>query len=146
MTQLRAMALVLALSSGCATTSGRDWLRSPIEERGEPRASEVVAVEAAPEARPRLSHTVTLGESYAAATPKSGHGAPSVAAVQVNVQTQVPMFVSSHHGGYGYGYGYGNFGVGSVVTPARASRGSAASQKVGADFPPVPDYGPPAMR
>ncbi|RYZ09859.1 MAG: hypothetical protein EOO73_02975 [Myxococcales bacterium] len=145
MRQLRALAVLPLLLSGCAATSGREWLNSPIEERAHPSAVDVMKTELPADSRPRLSHTVTLGESYAALPPRSSGTGASAAPVQVNVQTQVPVVVNNYGGGYGYGYGYG-YGAG-YVAPARASRSNAAaSQKVGADFPAVPDYGPPAMR
>jgi len=96
---------------------------------------------AAPEARPRLSHTVTLGETYASALAPPVGVAPTT---QVNVTTHVPVTINNW--GYGYGYGYGG------VTASRASvvtvpvRAATSDQKVGADFPKVPDYGPRALK
>jgi hypothetical protein len=149
MVQLRAIMGFAACLAGCAGTSGREWLSAPIEERTTPRFTEVGNISEATESRPRLSHTVTLGETYGApATPPSTSSAPSGATVQVNVQTQVPVTVN-HYGGYGYGgYGYG-YGAGypaGTLAPGRATRSAAASQKVGADFPPIVSYGPRAMK
>lgn len=140
----------LALS-GCATTSGSEWLNSPIDAQGQ-GTSEATTLpsEPAPEARPRLSHTVTLGESYADARGTSAVPVGDAAPVQVNVHTQVPVIVNNY-GGYGYGgYAYGGYGYGYGVS-ARATGSSArvthaSDVKVGADFPAVPDYGPRAMK
>lgn len=150
MSRLPAIALWAVLLSGCATTSGREWLNSPIEERGHPSGAQVVAMEEPIEARPRLRKTVTLGETYAVAPQRSAGAAPSGApSVQVNVQT--PVTVNNYGGGYGYGgYGYGynyrtGYGYGTRTTVG-ATRSSAPSQKVGADWPAIPSYGPPAMR
>lgn len=107
-------------------------------------AADPIAGEVTTAARPRLSHTVTLGETYATAPEPLSGVAASGAPIQVHVQTQVPVVVNNW-GGYGYGYGYTS-GVGRVSAPVRAARASSASQQVGTDFPAVPDYGPPAMR
>jgi hypothetical protein len=105
-----------------------------------------------PRARPRLSHTVTLGETYGGeATPAvSSRGTPA----QVNVHTHVPVVVNNYggygygYGGYGYGYGGNGYGYGRAAAPrTTGSRTtSAAPIKVGGDFPPPPDYGPRAFR
>jgi hypothetical protein len=145
MTALRAlMALSLALSS-CASTSGHDWLNSPIEQRAEPPVVRAEQIETVAESRPRLSHTVTLGESYATeATPDAAYALAGGAAVQVNVHTQVPVIINNM-GGYGFGYGYPYaYGAGSFAAPVRTTR--TAPPKVGADFPVPPDYGPPALK
>lgn len=144
MMALRALALFGIVLSGCATTSGRDWLNSPIEERAQPSTVEVAGAEAPPDARPRLNHTVTLGESYAVAPQRTSAAPSGGSSVHVNVQT--PVVVNNYGGGYGYGYSYGYGSRVGSFAPVRATRSAAPSQKVGADFPPVPDYGPPAMR
>lgn len=140
------MALSLALS-GCASTSGHEWLNSPLDQRAETWTVSVAQAEPAPDVRPRLSHTVTLGETYPAAYDAAAPVGPP--GVQVNVNTQV----INNMGGYGYGYGYGGYGYGSSyargsrasVAPVRATR-SAPPTKVGSDFPAPPDYGPRALR
>jgi hypothetical protein len=142
------------LLSGCATTSGREWLDSPIDVATPvPEAAAIVEAPAPTEARPRLRQTITLGESYAVS---AGPSAAPVGnpAVQVNVHTQVPVFINNP-AGYGYGgYGYGPYGYdrgassyrpGSWGGPGRATTHGAA-QKVGADFPAPPDYGPRALK
>jgi len=135
------MVLCLALSS-CAATGGRDWLNSPIDERAEPVTTGAIQLEIVASARPRLSHTVTLGESYyvSEGTAVAPGAAP---AVQVNVSTPV---VVNNYGGYGYGYGFypSTFGARSVAAPVRATYSAAV--KVGSDFPAPPDYGPRALK
>jgi len=137
------LALGVALS-GCASTSGHEWLDSPVEQRAEAWAVSAPPPQAADESRPRLSHTVTLGESYAAEPVYGDPAAP--APVQVNVSTPV---IINNYGGYGVGYGYGfgspyGYAGGRVASPVRAAR--SAAPKVGADFPAPPDYGPRALR
>jgi hypothetical protein len=139
--------LGLALS-GCATTSGREWLDSPIDaSTAVPETASVVEVPVAAESRPRLRQTITLGESYATS---AGPSAAPVGnpAVQVNVTTQVPVFINNP-AGYGYGgYGYAapySYRGRSFGRPARATT-RGAELKVGADFPAPPDYGPRALK
>ena len=143
MTELRALLVVSLACAGCATTSGREWLSSPLDEHAELQAEVLQAPPAESEPRPRLSHIVTLGETYVAeATPAAVSGGPPV---QVNVHTQVPIVINNYGG---YGYGYGGYGYGAAApsraTPARTT--SAAPTKVGGDFPAPPDYGPRALR
>ncbi|HEX2876912.1 MAG TPA: hypothetical protein VHP33_36920 [Polyangiaceae bacterium] len=140
MTELRALLVVSLACAGCATTGGHDWLSSPVEERAELRAEVLEAPPSPSESRPRLSQTVTLGETYGTgATPAASSGGP---AMQVNVHTQVPVVINNYSG-YGYGYGYGS--VAPVrAAPARATSG--APTKVGGDFPAPPDYGPRALK
>lgn len=114
-----------------------------MDERAELRAEVLETPPSPSESRPRLSHTVTLGETYVTeATRAAPHGGP---AVQVNVHTQVPVVINNYSGyGYGgYGYGYGSVAP-SRATPARATSG--APTKVGGDFPAPPDYGPRALK
>lgn len=145
MSAIPAVVILSVVVSGCASTSGRDWLNSPIDERAPPTVLATTSTEPPSAPRPRLSHTVTLGETYASA-PEPVSPVASGASVQVNVQTQVPVVVN-HFGGYGYGYGYSyGSGGGSFSTPVRVGRAASAAQQVGADFPAVRDYGPRAMR
>jgi len=145
------MLLSLALS-GCATTSGRDWLDAPLDPRSATSAPNDVASATADEpieARPRLRHTVTLGETFEA-PPEVLVGAAAGPSVQVNVST--PVYVSTPAYGYGYGYGgygatsrgAGYYGYGGRVSGAPVRGG--APTKVGGDFPAPPDYGPRALR
>jgi hypothetical protein len=137
--------LLLSLSlAGCASTSGNDWLNSPVE--AQPRVFETaeVASEAAPAPRPRLSHTVTLGESYDY-SPRNVAAAPGAPPFQVNVHT--PVTVNNYVGGYNYG-SYGAYGYGitarSSGTSAHVSGG--VPTQVGGDFPAPADYGPRAYK
>ncbi|HXK18328.1 MAG TPA: hypothetical protein VNG33_11025 [Polyangiaceae bacterium] len=145
MSELRAvLALSLALS-GCASTSGHEWLNSPLDQQAQASAVSASQMDVAPDARPRLSHTVTLGESYTAeAHPAAQYAAPPV---QVNVNTQVINNMGGYGYSYGYGYGASAYGYGSRATlaPVRTTTRSTES-KVGADFPAPPDYGPRALR
>ena len=133
----------------CAATSGQDWLSSPLDAQAQPSLASVETLDApSSDSRPRLAHTVTLGESYESAARSPGTAPP--AAVQVNVSTQVPVIINNW-GGYGYGtsgyggYGYGSYGARSISGAARTTT-RAASPQVGADFPPPPDYGPRALK
>jgi len=149
--------LLILSSSGCASTSGREWLEAPIEPRASALPSEHPitapdAAVAAVDSRPRLQHTVTLGETY-----EIEQTAPAAAgpAVQVNVTAHIPVVVASPVGyGYGYAYGYApSYGYGAARGYARVSAAGApvrstpsAPQKVDGDFPAPPDYGPRALR
>ena len=133
---------------GCATTSGRDWLDAPIEPRAAVSAQADVAsttVEEPIEARPRLRHTVTLGEVFEP-PPQALLVAAGGPSVQVNVST--PVYVSTP--AYGYGYGYTTrssaYGYGGRVSGAPVRSAPSAPTKVGGDFPAPPDYGPRALR
>jgi hypothetical protein len=144
MTCARALLVLGLAQAGCAATTGQEWLNAPVEPQTTLLPPSVETTEATPEAPQRLNHTVTLGESYAA-YPAHAASAPGAPAVQVNVPV-----VINNYAGYGPAYGYIPYGSGSygargiVGAPIRASSG--ASQKVGADFPAVPDYGPRAMK
>jgi hypothetical protein len=143
MAELRALLLISLACAGCAATSGHDWLSSPIEPRPELTAQVSEAPLAEIEPRPRLSHSITLGESYTTdAAPAASSGSPTV---QVNVHTQVPIVINNYGG---YGYGYGGYGYGRAATPhATPTRAtSAMPTKVGGDFPAPPDYGPRALK
>jgi hypothetical protein len=151
MANLRALLVVGLACAGCATTTERSWLSSPIATRADVYAEVAEAPAATTEPRPRLSHTVTLGETYVGeAKPAVSGGSPPV---QVNVHTQVPIVVNNYsgygygYGGYGYGgYGYGGYGRAAAPRTSGSRTTSAAPIKVGGDFPPPPDYGPRALR
>jgi hypothetical protein len=145
MTEPLALLLLGLASLGCASTSGQDWLSTPLDAQTLLAPDRVDTSEAVVEARPRLAHTVTLGESYESAAVSPGVAGPPP--VQVNVNTQVPVIINNW-GGYGYGYGaygYGSYGAHSVSAPVRTTTRSTAT-KVGADFPAPPDYGPRALK
>lgn len=139
--------LVLGLAqASCAATSGQEWLNAPVEPSRALLPPSAETTEPVSQAPPRLSHTVTLGESYSVAPPPAAAGLVGGPAVQVNV----PVVINNYAGygsAYGYGgyvaYGRGSYGARGIVAPVRAT---GAAQKVGADFPAVPDYGPRAMK
>lgn len=144
-----AVLLLAASLPSCATTSGRDWLEAPIEPRTSftQRAAALTVVDETPEARPRLRHTVTLGESYVAA-PEGTAPATAGSAVQVNVTNNIPIVVNQP-AGYGYGYGFApgytyRAERGASGPPVRAT--PSMPTKVGGDFPSPPDYGPRALK
>jgi hypothetical protein len=131
--------------AGCATSGGHDWLSSPIDAHVGSHADVVAFPATEMEPRPRLSHTVTLGETYAG---EATRAAPSGGSpVEVSVHTQVPIVINNY-GGYGYGFGGYGYGYGRGAMPRSASRRatSAAPLKVGGDFPAPPDHGPRALR
>ncbi len=113
-----------------------------------------------PPSRPRLTHTITLGEAWAA-SPSAAHagsttlGAPTVVIQnQVSVVNQAPTYV----GGYGYGGIPGTGGVRAPVSSSSSSGGSwgttgweGASGRpapagqtpgVAGNWAPPPSYGP----
>jgi len=152
MSEPRAIFVVIWIVLGCANTSGNEWLNSPVDQQPPVERSAAYENEVeqrAPEQRPRLSHTVTLGESYADAAPSAAPAGNAPPAVQVNVHTPV---IVNNYGGYSYGYGSWSY-----ARPARASgelRIGATTQapargmptQVGGNFPAPPDYGPKAFR
>lgn len=149
---MRAISLLAVLApalASCATTSGQDWLNSPLDEQATSTSERLARESAAPatvpglqdpsssNARPRLQHTITLGEDYGIASAAPAGAAPGGPSIQVNVN--VPVAVNNY-GGYGYGLGYYGYANGS---PAR-SGGPAPTPHVqpGQDFPSPPSYGP----
>lgn len=137
--RLALLTLCLAFA-GCASTSGREWLNTPIDTRVETTSVVEAPTPEVTESRPRLSHTVTLGESYDVSEPVAA--APGATPpVQVNVTTHVPVVVNNYAG---YGYGYYPSAYAAPVAPVRAAR--STETKVGADFPAPPDYGPRALK
>jgi hypothetical protein len=147
MSELRALLALSLAVSGCASTSGQEWLSSAVDQRSEAQQVGDIETDAVAEPRPRLSHSVTLGESYAAAPDP---GAPVGAGSGTTVQVNVPVTINNMGGygyGYSYGYGYGYpYGGGGPVGAAPARTTRSAAPKVGADFPAPPDYGPRALK
>jgi hypothetical protein len=146
--------LLLALAGtgtvGCGAT-GLDWVAEPEtppraaehEYLATPRApgpSPVLGTteeEPAPEAHPRLSRTVTLGEiDVAPVAEGAAPGAGSGVSVTINNYT-------SQGAGYGYaGYGYArSSGFGARSTVSGASRSSGSGPQVGQNWPSVADHG-----
>lgn len=148
---LLAGSLTSCAATSCAATSGREWLEAPIDPAASSaqRAAAVSVEGEAAEARPRLRHTVTLGETYVALPDASVSGA-GASGVQVNVTNNI---VVNQPSGSGYGYGYGpgyayHYGRGSAAgvsaAPIRATSGMPTT--VGGDFPAPPDYGPRQLK
>lgn len=151
MTGLPAWLTLSVVLTGCASTGGQDWLNAPLaplqrHAQLEPPVAETPA--AGFDSRPRLNHTVTLGESYLIESNRVYGAGPLI---QVNVQTPVPVVVNNGYG-YGYGYGYNSYaynGYGyarGASVRATSARTTSAPTRVGGNFPPPADYGPRAMR
>jgi hypothetical protein len=122
---------------GCATTSGQDWLNSPVDPPASPVAKNelYVSADSAVQSRPRLRHTVTLGESYVSSISGAPAGAnPSGDSLHVSVRTLVPVTVNNYTA-----YGWADrYDAPRAVTPAPRS----APLQPGQDFPSPPSYGP----
>jgi hypothetical protein len=144
--------------SACGAT-GLDWVDEPqLPPRSAENASMATRVapsdpsvitataeqEPAPEAHPRLSHTVTLGEIEV--LPPSA--APASAGQGVSVTINNYTTVGSSGAGYGYaGYGYGGFGFGRSSNFGNSgvvggSRTSASGPQAGQNWPSIVDHGP----
>ncbi len=144
---------VLCLLTGCASTTGLGWVdeahsgQTSVISSSQARA--VIPATAEPEpvadVRPRLNHTVTLGE-IDVATAERGEGpgdapyGPSVTINNYNVMNGATPT-------YGYGYGYGYVGGGYARSAARFSTGSAARSSSsgpspGQSWPTISDHGP----
>ncbi len=172
---LAALGLVLV---GCAHTT--ETRESSAELVAAPGTREVVVIDEpppaqaeAPRARPRLTQTITLGQSNGEATYSA---APAPAApgqggstnnVVVNnhviVQQAPPVYYGGYggYGGYGYGYGYGSSGRGGHVRSggssstmwgssgfegARRTAAPGQTPAVGGNWAPPPSYGPAPMK
>jgi hypothetical protein len=116
----------------------------------------------APQGRPRLSKTITLGEEdYSPAAPPPPAGGSS--GVKVTVKNNVNVSPPVMYGGYGYGYGgysYGGYRGGAVggravTSPAWRGSGWEGAQRtaapgqtpaVGGNWSPPPSYGPQQMK
>lgn len=149
MRQILLLAVLASALAGCAATSGQDWLNSPLDEQASSASERLARESAAPAtvpgpqdpspslARPRLQHTITLGEDYGIASAAPAGAAQGGPSVQVNVN--VPVAVNNY-GGYGYGLGYYGYANGSPARPP----GPTPTPRVqpGQDFPSPPSYGP----
>ena len=94
------------------------------------------------QSRPRLNHTVTLGEINVAATQRDTPGAgPAGPTVVVNNYNQVNVVTPAlGYGNYRYSRGSAGFSPG-FVTPYRPAS-SAPSPLPGQNWPAVADHGP----
>lgn len=144
------------LCAGCGAT-GLDWVGAAHLEAASqqqvssahsssfaaaPFASIPATAEQANEARPRLNHTVTLGEIDASVVELSGGpAAPSAPTVIVNNYNQVNVGTPAFgYGNYRYSRASGGFSPGHV-TPYR-SESSSSSPLPGQSWPAVADHGP----
>lgn len=106
-----------------------------------PNSSSIPASAEPSEARPRLSHTVTLGELDVATTQGDATQAGPAPSVIVNNYNQVNVVTPAFgYGNYGYSRGPAGFSPGHV-TPYRSSTG-APSPLPGQSWPAVADHGP----
>lgn len=165
-----------ALLVGCAHTT--ETRETSAEILSAPSAREVVAVDEPPpreaeppRARPRLTQTITLGQSNGDATYSGAPGAPpqgqagSTNNVVVNNNVIVQQAPPVYYGGYGgYGYGYGSYGSrgfgrgggfgrsssaawgGSGFEGARRTAAPGQTPAVGGNWAPAPSYGPAPMK
>ena len=143
------IALSLVLLTGCASTTGLGWVS---DAHGEParviassQAGAVIPATAEPEpvadVRPRLNHTVTLGE-IDVATAEHGEGpadapyGPSVTINNYNVMNGATPT-------YGYGYGGGGYARSAArFSTGSAPRTSAPAISPGQSWPTISDHGP----
>jgi hypothetical protein len=109
-------------------------VNAPIDVSAAPPLGVSLADEGAGTARPRLRHSITLGESHAGSPPAPTGAAPDApATVQVNVHTYVPVTINNY-GGFDYAVDHDG------APRARTSR--TAPVHPGQDFPTPPSYGP----
>jgi len=153
-----ALASSLGLCAACGA-SGLDWVSEPHLESMSAQRSTVVAsnvVRATPasipataeqgviEPRPRLNHTVTLGEIEAVATAPPAGQAVAGPSVIVNNYNQVNVVTPAFgYGNYGYSQpGHGRAGHGPGRVTPYGSQSAASGPLPGQNWPSVADYGP----
>jgi len=147
----------LIVCTGCGAT-GLDWVgEAHLEATSQQRVASAhsssftgvnsppipgTAEQAGNEARPRLNHTVTLGEIEASVVESpSGASGPSGPTVIVNNYNQVNVVTPAWgYGNYGYSRVSGGFSPGRVTPYRSESRGS--SPLPGQSWPAVADHGP----
>lgn len=141
-----------------------------------PPASAEYIAPAAPEARPRLSRTITLGQgadsAYSAPSQAPAPGTAGGTPVVVNNTVVVQNGGYVGYPSYGYGYGYGGYGAGGYrlgsggrtdgrgasraggpstwsTTGWEGARRTAAPGQtpvIGGNWSPPPSYGPAQMK
>jgi hypothetical protein len=122
--------LLGACLEGCAATSSQEFLSTPLDEQTP--LLQATRAESAPAARPRLEHTITLGETDASyVPPPAAADAGSGANVQVQVQTNVPVTINT----------YGSY-PGDVVAPRALPAQPSTTLEPGQNFPAPASYGP----
>jgi len=148
---------LLASCGGCGAT-GLDWVgeahlesaslqRVNAEHSSSIVAPTSVAIPATAEpsdSRPRLNHTVTLGEVDVAATQSEAAPSSQGPTVIVNNYNQVNVVTPSFgYGNYGYALGSGRFSPAHVTPhPSQAAQTAAPSPLPGQSWPAVADHGP----
>ncbi|HEY0469324.1 MAG TPA: hypothetical protein VGC79_34270, partial [Polyangiaceae bacterium] len=149
---------LLGLCSACGAT-GLDWVgEAHLESMSQQRVTAVeassmaaavpgsipaAAEQSASESRPRLSHTVTLGEIDVVAAPAAAEPAFAGQSVIVNNYNQVNVTPAFGYGSYGYSRA-GQYGAGfspGHVSPHR-SESSTSGPLPGQNWPAVADHGP----
>ena len=139
-------ALSVLLLTGCASTTGLGWVadaHEPTSVTGSSQASAAIPATAEPEPvadlRPRLNHTVTLGENGVATAERGPEGAdapygPSVTINNYNVMNgATPTY--GYFGGGGYARSGARFSSGS------APRASSPGLSPGQNWPTISDHG-----
>ena len=146
------------LCVGCGAT-GLDWvgeahLESASQQqreasneaasvrRGKPSSIPATAEQNSLEARPRLSHTVTLGEiDVVASSDGAGPEAARESSVTANNYNQLNVVTSAL--GYGtFGYFRNQPGFSPTNVAAGPSRSSTPGAQPGQDWPSIADHGP----
>ena len=149
--------LSLCCVAGCGAT-GLDWVAEAHLESAQQQQrvsavtpptsrramSDSIPATAEPnpsEPRPRLAHTVTLGEIDFAASRAEAPASRSGAAVIVNNYTQVNVVTPSYgYGNYGYFRSAPSFSPGAA--PVAPARFGVSGPQPGQDWPAVADHGP----
>lgn len=175
-------AAALVLATGCAHQSEMHEstysvvTAPPPQPQGEVIAVDQQAVqEEAPRARPKLTQTITLGQSnndatYSAPAPVPGQAGQGGNTQNVTVNNNVVVHQPPVYGGYGgygsYGYGYSGRGYGvrsDGFGRSGSSRGATwgntgwegargrpaapgATPGVGGNWAPAPSFGPSQMK
>ena len=143
---LSSIAMLLA---ACATTTGRGWVSEPHDEplsvtdsSHSPLASIPATAEPEPraDARPRLNHTVTLGEIDV--PPEALRADPALSGgPTVIINSYSVMNVATP----AYGYGYASVGYGRALpsfSTGGAPRTSTRAITPGQNWPTITDHGP----
>ncbi|MEO6603703.1 MAG: hypothetical protein ABIQ16_27715 [Polyangiaceae bacterium] len=144
---------ICLLLAACASTTGRGWVSeghyeptSVISSSHAQHPSIPAAAEAEPEpqadVRPRLNHTVTLGEIDVAPTERGADAAPAWGGPSVTINNYNVMNTATS------AYGYLSYGSPrtspsfSVGTTPRTGGGSVGAMTPGQNWPTVADHGP----
>jgi hypothetical protein len=152
-----ALLALAGVLTGCGAT-GLDWVAEPetparqsetvnmsravVLPAGPASVAALEEQEPAPDARPRLSHTVTLGEIEA--VPPSASAGASAPGVSVTINNYTSVNAASP----GYGYGYANVGFARSQPSfslsggvGSASRLSGSGPQAGQNWPSIADHG-----